>query len=232
MDYDETVEAIDEVAHGYPGMFRNVETYLNERIDEVLTGSSDAIVVRIYGPDLAVLREKAAEIESALARIRGIEGAHRDLLVEIPQIEVEVDLAAAQRYGIKPGDVRRAAATFMSGEEVGDIFHDGKAYDVQVWTVPTARSSLSDIENMPIDTPNGAPVRLADVASVRIGPTPNSIIHENLTRRMTSGPTSRAAISDRSSATSGARSTRSTSRSGTMPSCSASSRSARPRPTA
>jgi CzcA family heavy metal efflux pump len=187
VDYDETVEAIDEVAQGYPGMFRNVETYLNERIDEVLTGSSDAIAVRVFGPDLAVLRDKAAEIESTLAKIPGIDGPHRDLLVEIPQIQVEVDLAAAQRYGIKPGDVRRAAATFMSGEEVGDIFHDGKAYDVQVWTVPTARNSLSDIQNMPIDTPSGTPVRLADVASVKIGPTPNSIVHENLTRRINIG---------------------------------------------
>jgi len=186
-DYDETVGAIEEVAAGYPGLFRNVETYLNERIDEVLTGSSDAIVVRVYGPDLAVLRTKTEEIESALAKIDGIDHVHRDLLVEIPQIEVEVDLAAAQRYGIKPGDVRRAAATIVSGEEVGDIFRDGKAYDVQVWSTPESRDSISDIENLPIDTPSGATVRLGEVADVRIGPTPNSIVHENLTRRMSVG---------------------------------------------
>ncbi|HEY8799881.1 MAG TPA: efflux RND transporter permease subunit, partial [Candidatus Limnocylindrales bacterium] len=184
VDYDETIGAIEEVAQGYPGLFRAVETYLNERSDEVLTGSSDAIVVRVYGPDLAVLRSKNEEIESALTKIDGIDGVHRDLLVEVPQIEVTVDLAAAERYGIKPGDVRRAAATIISGEEVGDIFRDGKAYDVQVWSTPESRDSLSDIENLPIDTPSGATVRLGDVADVRIGPTPNSIIHENLTRRM------------------------------------------------
>ncbi len=69
----------------------------------------------------------------------------------------------------------------MSGEEVGDVFHDGKAYDVQVWTTPAARDSLTDVENLPIDTPSGQVVRLADVAEVRIAPTPNSIIHEGLT---------------------------------------------------
>ncbi len=187
VDYDETLDAIDEVAQGYPGMFRNVETYLNERIDEVLTGSSDQISVRIYGPDLEVLRAKAEQVESAMARIPGIDGAHRDLLVAVPQIQVKVDLAVAQRYGIKPGDVRRAAATFMSGEEVGDVFHDGKAYDVQVWTTPAARDSLTDVENLPIDTPSGQVVRLADVAAVRIAPTPNSIVHEGLTRRINVG---------------------------------------------
>ena len=85
------------------------------------------VTTLVYGPDLAVLRTKTEEIESALAKIDGIDGVHRDLLVEVPQIEVEVDLAAAQRYGIKPGDVRRAAATIVSGEEVGDIFRDGDA---------------------------------------------------------------------------------------------------------
>src|ERR671937_1961878 len=51
-DYDKTVAAIEEVVNGYPGLFNNVETYLNERIDEVLSGSSQTFVIRIYGPDL------------------------------------------------------------------------------------------------------------------------------------------------------------------------------------
>ena len=63
-------------------------------------------------------------------------GSHVELQDDVPQVQVEVDLVKAQRYGVKPGDVRRAAATLMSGEEVGDIFHDGKAYDVNVWSTP------------------------------------------------------------------------------------------------
>jgi CzcA family heavy metal efflux pump len=186
-DYEETLAAVEEVAAGYPGLFRNVETYLNERIDEVLTGSSDAIVVRIYGPDLAVLRDKADEVEAALRRIDGIDDVHRELQSEVPQLEVEVDLAAAQRYGIKPGDVRRAAATLVSSEEVGDIFGLGKAYDVHVWSTPETRANVSDIEALPIDTAYGQQIRLSDVASVRIAPTPNKIVHENLARRITVG---------------------------------------------
>jgi CzcA family heavy metal efflux pump len=186
-DYEETLAAVEEVAAGYPGLFRNVETYLNERIDEVLTGSSDAIVVRIYGPDLAILRDKANEVEAALTKIDGIDDVHNELQVEVPQLEVEVDLAAAQRYGIKPGDVRRAAATLVSSEEVGDIFGLGKAYDVHVWSTPETRANVSDIEALPIDTAYGQQIRLSDVATVRIAPTPNSIIHENLARRITVG---------------------------------------------
>jgi Cu/Ag efflux pump CusA len=99
-------------------------------------------------------------------------------------VKVQVDLAAAERYGLKPGDVRRASSTMIAGEEVGDLFRDGKAYDVQVWSVPEARRSVTDIENLMLDTPTGGRVRLADVADVRVGTTPNAIRHQDLFRRI------------------------------------------------
>ena len=55
-DYDKTLAAIEETVAGYPGLYRDVQTYLNERIGEVLTGAGHPIVVRIIGPDLEVLR--------------------------------------------------------------------------------------------------------------------------------------------------------------------------------
>jgi Cu/Ag efflux pump CusA len=184
VDYDKTLAAIQEAVDGYPGVVRDVQTYLKERIREVLTGSSEAIVVRIYGQDLGVLRSKAEEVRQRLEGIDGIVDLHVELQEEIPQIEVEVDLAAAEKYGIKPGDVRRAAAVLMSGQEAGDIFRDGKAYDVQVWSTPETRDSLTDLRQLLIDTPTGGPVRLEEVADVRITPTPNVIERENRNRRI------------------------------------------------
>ncbi|MFN2484421.1 MAG: efflux RND transporter permease subunit [Candidatus Limnocylindria bacterium] len=181
-DYDATLASIHQVVASYPGLFRDVQTYLKERIREVLTGSAEAVVVRIFGEDLDVIHEKAAEVEEALSHIGGLIELHTDLQVEVPQIEVEVDLAAAQRYSIKPGDVRRAAATLVAGEEVGDIFRGGKAYDVNVWSTPETRQSVTDIENLLIDTPGGDKVRLADLADVRIVPTPNVIEREAASR--------------------------------------------------
>src|SRR5574341_83846 len=72
-DYDQTLAAIEKVVYSYPGLFHNVETYLNERIDEVLSGSSETFVVRIYGPDLKGLHSKADEVEQALQDIPGIQ---------------------------------------------------------------------------------------------------------------------------------------------------------------
>ena len=90
-----------------------MQTYLKERISEVLTGTSDAIVVRIFGPDLGVLDEKAKELEEVLKGIPGTKDVHRELQTEIAQVQIEVDLAKAQAYGIKPGDVRRAASVLL-----------------------------------------------------------------------------------------------------------------------
>jgi Cu/Ag efflux pump CusA len=184
VDYDETLAKVQETVLGYPGLVRDVQTYLKERIREVLTGSSDEIVVRISGDDLGVLKEQA---ERVLKEIEGVDGLIEpkvELHDDIPQVEVKVDLAAAERYGVKPGEVRRASGIFLASEEVGDIYRGGKAYDVHLWSTPETRNSLEDIRALPIDTPNNGQVRLDQVADVRIAPTPNTIERENLTRRL------------------------------------------------
>jgi CzcA family heavy metal efflux pump len=182
VDYDETLEKIQDTVAAYPGIYRDVQTYLKERIREVLTGSSDAIVIRIFGEELHLLREKADEIQEVLDAIPGVVDPFVDTVEDIPLLEIEVDLEAARGYGLKPGDVRRAAATLVMGEEVGDIFRQGQTYDINVWSTPATRQNLTDIENLTIDTPSGEYVKLIDVADVRIVPTPNDIHHEGLFR--------------------------------------------------
>jgi Cu/Ag efflux pump CusA len=187
VDYDETFAKIQETVDGYPGLFRDVQTYLKERIREVLTGSSEPITIRVFGPDLQVLRDTASDVNEILGSIPGVMENHVEFQEDIPQIRVEVDLLAAQAYGIKPGDVRRAAARLISGEEAGDIFWDGKAYDVQVWSTPETRRSLTDVRNLLLDTPSGIYVTLSDVADVSIAAVPNKIHHQDLSRSIDVG---------------------------------------------
>jgi CzcA family heavy metal efflux pump len=183
-DYDATLARVQHVVDGYPGIQRDVQTYLKERIREVLTGSSDAIVVRVFGDDLDILQREAEEVLAAIEGVDGLVEAKMELHADVPQVEVKVDLASAQRYGIKPGDARRAAATWIASEEVGDIYRGGKAYDVHVWSTPETRHSLGSIGALPIDTPRGTQVPLSEVADVRIAPTPNVIERENISRRL------------------------------------------------
>ncbi|NDZ11781.1 acriflavin resistance protein [Variovorax sp. WS11] len=184
VDYDKTRASVEAAVAGYPGLYRDVQTYLKERIKEVLTGAGESIVVRIFGPELSVLREKAHEVEDALKGIPGLIDLHLEQQVDVPQVQVKVNLDNAARYGIKPGDVRRVVNILMSGIEVTDIHKGGKVYDVFVWTDPSSRRNVDDIREFMIDTPYGGRVRVADIADINILPTPNKIKRENNSRRI------------------------------------------------
>ena len=189
-NYDKTVASIQQVVDGYPGLQHEVLTYLKDRTSGVLPvageapagAGDDAIVVRVYGQELEVLRSKAEEVRQAISGIDGVVDPKVEQPVEEPTLEVEVDLAAAERYGIKPGDVRRAATTLLSGIAVGSLFEEQKVFDVQVWSTPATRTSLTSVRELLIDTPGGGHVRLGDVAEVRVAAAPNVIRREAVSR--------------------------------------------------
>jgi CzcA family heavy metal efflux pump len=186
-DYQATLAAVRDTVDGYPGLVRDVQTYERQSITRVLTGSSDPIVVHVFGPRFDLLRRTAEEIRRSLAAIDGVARVNMEHQVEQPHVSVEVNLAKAERYGLKPGDVRRAAATLLASLEVGSLFQEQKVFQVVVWTRPQTRRSLSDVRRLLIDTPDGGQVRLSDVADVRVTPTPNVIKREAVSRRIDIG---------------------------------------------
>jgi CzcA family heavy metal efflux pump len=181
-DYDGTVDSIREVVGGYAGLDGEVLTYPQKRIDAVLSGADSGLTVRVYGQDLEVLRSKAEEVRQAIASVDGTANQQVQRLVEEPTLEIEVDLAKAQEVGIKPGDVRRAAATMLSGIQVGNLFEEQKVFDVVVWGAPKVRDSLTSIRELMVDVPGGGQVQLGEVASVRVKPALSVIRHENVSR--------------------------------------------------
>jgi Cu/Ag efflux pump CusA len=186
-DHQAAVTAIQEVVDGYPGLDREVLTYSDERLREILSGSSDAVVVRLYGQDLDILRAKGEEVRTLFGGIEGVANPHVSALIEEPNVEIKVDLASAQEVGVKPGDVRRAAAALLSGMEVGNLFEDQKVFEVVVWGVPETRHSVTSVRELLIDTPGGEHVRLGDVADVRVAPSVNSITHQGVFRYLDVG---------------------------------------------
>ncbi|MCI0704435.1 MAG: efflux RND transporter permease subunit, partial [Planctomycetia bacterium] len=183
-DYGPTVKKIEEVVYAYPGLYRDLLTYLRERIKEVLTGASATIVVRLYGPDTVALRAKAKEVESAMKDVPGVTNLKVEPQVLLAQLDVRMRPEAAQKYGVTAGHVRRATTTLLKGQKVGEVFDGQKKFDVVVWGVKGTRTDLTAIQVLPIDTPQGTQVRLKDVADVRIVSAPNEIKRENASRRI------------------------------------------------
>ncbi len=184
VDYDATVAEIKEAVEGYPGLYRDVLTYLRERIKEVLTGTAATVVLRIFGPDLAVLQQKAKEIAGAIEGIDGIADLHVQPLTMIPQVEIKFRPESAAQFGLAPGDVRRAANTLLKGTKVGEIYQEQMIFDCVVWGTPEVRQDIMALKELVIDTPTGGHVPLGQVADVYIAPTPNQITREANSRHI------------------------------------------------
>jgi len=183
-DYEMTVAKIQSVVDGYPGLYRDVLTYLKERIKEVLTGGSASIVVRVYGPNLDTLRAKAAEVGKTMGAIEGVTNLKVEPQVLVPQVEARIKPDAALRLGLTPGDIRRAATTLVKGTKVGEIYEEQKISDVVVWGEEYLRSDIEALREVRINTPGGGDVPLGEVVELRIAPSPNVIQRESASRRI------------------------------------------------
>jgi Cu/Ag efflux pump CusA len=161
-----------------------VSTYFNDRVRELQGAPTDDVVVRIYGEDLEVLKTKGAEIQTLLSGVKGLKNARVEAQPLQPTIQVEVDLAAAEKRGIKPGDVRRGATTLVSGLTVGSLYQDQKVFQVVVVGTPQLRHDLTAISDIRVDTPDGGQVRLGDVAKITVGPSLSEIKHDNVSRSL------------------------------------------------
>lgn len=184
VDYEVTVNKIQEVVDGYPGLYRDVLTYLRERVKEVLTGTSASIVVRIYGSDLAMLQSKAKEIGELMAGVDGVSDLKVQPQTLVPQLAVKFHPEKAQQFGLSAGDVRNAINILVNGLKVGEIYQDQKIFDVVVWGSQEQRSNIENIRELLIDIPAGGRVPLKDVADIYVSPTPNEITRESSSRRI------------------------------------------------
>jgi CzcA family heavy metal efflux pump len=183
-DYDATIKKVQAVVDGYPGLTRDLLTFLRERIKEVLTGASASVVVRIFGPDLDTLRAHAGEVSAAVKDIPGVSALKVESLSLVPQITVKVRPENAALHGLTAGQIRQAVTTLVSGRKVGEVYQEQRVHDVTVWSVPSARADFTTLRDLLIETPGGGHARLADVADLAIVPTPNAIKREGASRRI------------------------------------------------
>jgi Cu/Ag efflux pump CusA len=178
------VAQVQAVVDGYPGLQRDLLTYLRERIKEVLTGASATIVVRVFVTELDVLQRKAAEVGKVMAAVEGAADVKVQALTLVPQVEVAFDRDRAQQVGVSSATVRDTVATMLSGIKVGEVFDAQKIFDVVVWGVPEMRSDVFALRRMPVELPAGGYTPLAAVADIRVAPTPNEITREGGSRRI------------------------------------------------
>jgi CzcA family heavy metal efflux pump len=172
-----------EFAH-VPGLVVNTGSYLAHRMDHVLSGVNAAIAVKLYGPDLEVLHEKSKLIEAAVKKVKGTADVQIEPVIPVPQISIQIDRAAAARYGVRVKDLAQAIEVAFRGKTVSQVLEGQRMFDLNVWFEPQYRNDINTIRETLLDTPSGAKVPLGALALVNFGKSPNTISHENLSRRV------------------------------------------------
>jgi Cu/Ag efflux pump CusA len=183
-DYEATLDDVRVAVASYPGLRGTVRTYADDRVTAVSASTGDDLVVRVTGEDYATLQRTAEDVAEALKTVEGVISPEVEPLVTQPTVSVRVDLAAAQRSGLRPGDVRREASAMISGLTVGSLYEQQAIFDVVVWGGPQTRASVEQMKDMLVHTPSGQPVRLGDVATIAISPTPTVVSHDGVRRTL------------------------------------------------
>jgi Cu/Ag efflux pump CusA len=183
-DYSGTLAAVHATVAGYPGLRSEVSTYPEARLAAMDVAPAGDLVVRVSGQDFAGLEQTAEQVREALATVHGVITPVVEVQPAQPVVEIKVDLPAAQRQGLQPGDIRRAASTLVSGLAVGTLYEQQAIFDVVIWGGPAQRHSVHALESVRIDTPSGAQVRLGDVARVELTSDPAVISHDAVSRSL------------------------------------------------
>jgi Cu/Ag efflux pump CusA len=183
-NFGQTEQAVRDVVQGYPGIAHNVLNYSQQTIGEMRSSLEPGFAVRVYGTEMPKLREKAEEVRKALEKVEGVKNPAINATATTPIVEVEVNLEAANKFGIKPGDARRAAAALMQGIVVGNLFEDQKVFEVVVRGAVDVRDDLTSIRELLLDAPNGGHVQLGQIADVRMVPNEVVIQHDDTSRRI------------------------------------------------
>ncbi len=162
----------------------NIGQPISHRLDHITSGIRAQVAVKIFGEDLATLREQAEEVRKLMATVPGVVDLQVEQQVEIEQVRVTVRREEATRYGLPPQDVAEALETAFQGHTVSQVLEGQRTFDLLVWFDEQSRNDVESIRNTVISTPSGARIKLGTVADVETRKGPNTINRENVMRRI------------------------------------------------
>jgi cobalt-zinc-cadmium resistance protein CzcA len=182
---DELYEKMGHAFEDFPGAQFNFTQPIAAAVDELLTGTKAELAIKIFGPDMEVLKEQAARIEAVIREIPGAADVQKDQVAGTPQLRIRIDRQAIARYGINVEDVQNVIRTAVGGETAGQIFEGIRRFDIFVRFAGEARGDAEAIRHILIAAPGGAKVPLDQIASIEEIVGPRQITRENNQRFIT-----------------------------------------------
>lgn len=169
---------------GQPGLLFSFSQPIATRVDELLSGVKAQLAIKLFGPDLDVLADKGRAIEALAKGVQGTVGVAMEQIAGESQLVVRPDRDRLARYGIPVAQVMNLVADAIGGSEAGQVISGNERYDITVRLAAEHRNSADAIRSLILKAPNGAWVRLGDVASVAIESGPPQIRRDDVQRRV------------------------------------------------
>ena len=162
-----------------PGLTNAWVMPIKNRIDMLATGIKTPVGIKIAGPDLNVLQRIGRDLERVLKPVAGTASVYSERVAGGRYIDVDIDRARASRYGLNIDDVQDIVRTAVGGINVTQTVEGRERYPVNLRYPQRVRDSVEQLKLLPIVTPNGARIALADVADVSVTDGPPMIKSEN-----------------------------------------------------
>lgn len=157
------------------------------RFNELITGVRADVAIKIFGPDLSVLQQKALEIQSAIAHVPGASDISVEKIEGLPQMRVQYLRPALARYGVTVDELNNLLSMGFAGARVGTVFEGEQQYDMTLKWDASYRQDLQDIEKMSVQLPDGRQVLMGSLASVTYDQGPAKISRDDTKRRVVVG---------------------------------------------
>jgi CzcA family heavy metal efflux pump len=178
------LEELREKASLLPGTNVTIGQPISHRIDHMLSGTRANIAVKIFGDDLQILRQLAAQVQDQMAQVPGVVDLSTEAQSDIPTLKVRVDPGAAASHGLETGSVADALQTARVGHQVGQVLEGQIAFPLVVRYAMDQSTNLDAVGTTHIQTPDRRQIPLSAVATLQRDRGPNFIMRENVQRRI------------------------------------------------
>jgi cobalt-zinc-cadmium resistance protein CzcA len=180
---DALCEAMDAKIKTIPGIDTQFSQYIEDNVDEAVSGIKSELAIKIFGPDTTKLQDIADKIVDIIKTVPGASDVGTDELLGQPQIQISIDRAAIGRYGLAVSDIQMVVATAIGGQAATQVLEGERSFDLVVRISPKSVADLESIRNIPIFGSNGERITLGTLASVEMRAGLNMIDREENERR-------------------------------------------------
>lgn len=166
-----------------PGIDTQFSQYIEDNVDEAVSGIKSELAVKVFGPDTFELQKLADQIVDVVSKVPGAADVGTEHLTGQPQIQITVNRAAIARYGLAMADLQNVVATALGGQAATQVLEGERSFDLVVKMAPHAVTDIQSIRNLPVFGSNGERLTLGDLATVETKPGMARIYREENERR-------------------------------------------------